>query len=48
MVRLNDGTQKTFEPGMSYTIPPGHDTWVESNERFVCTEVMSSEQLAEV
>jgi quercetin dioxygenase-like cupin family protein len=39
-VRLNDGTQKTFEPGMSYTIPPGHDAWVEGKERFVCIEVM--------
>lgn len=45
-VRLNDGTQKTFEPGMSYTIPPGHDAWVEGNERFVCIEVMSAEQFA--
>jgi mannose-6-phosphate isomerase-like protein (cupin superfamily) len=45
-VRLNDGTQKTFEPGMSYTIPPGHDAWVEGNERFVCLEVMSAEQYA--
>jgi hypothetical protein len=39
---LNDGTRKTFEPGMSYTIPPGHDAWVEGNERFVCIEVMST------
>ena len=45
-VRLNDGTQKTFEPGMSYTIPPGHDAWVEGNERFVCIEVMNAEQFA--
>lgn len=45
-VRLNDGTQKTFEPGMSYTIPPGHDAWVEGKEPFVCIEVMSAEQFA--
>lgn len=45
-VRLNDGTQKTFEPGTSYTIPPGHDAWVEGPERFVCIEVMSAEQFA--
>lgn len=45
-VRLNDGKQMTFEPGMSYTIPPGHDAWVEGNERFVCIEVMSAEQYA--
>jgi len=45
-VKLNDGTQKTFQPGMSYTIPPGHDAWVEGDERFVCIEVMSAEQYA--
>ncbi|TKB64904.1 MAG: cupin domain-containing protein [Mesorhizobium sp.] len=45
-VRMNDGTQKTFEQGTSYTIPPGHDAWVEGNERFVCIEVMSAEQYA--
>src|ERR1044071_8837409 len=33
-VKMNDGSQKTFGPGMSYTIPPGHDAWVEGNERF--------------
>ncbi|TIX44958.1 MAG: cupin, partial [Mesorhizobium sp.] len=44
--RMNDGTQKTFEQGTSYTIPPGHDAWVEGNERFVCIEVMSAEQYA--
>ena len=45
-VRLKDGTQKTLEPGSSYTIPPGHDAWVEGNERFSCVEVMSAEQYA--
>lgn len=45
-VKLNDGTQKTLTKGASYTIPPGHDAWVEGNERFVCIEVMSAEQYA--
>jgi mannose-6-phosphate isomerase-like protein (cupin superfamily) len=45
-VRLNDGTQKTLTKGSSYTIPPGHDAWVEGNERFTCIEVMSAEQYA--
>lgn len=45
-VRLNDGTEKTLTKGTSYTIPPGHDAWVEGNERFVCIEVMSAEQYA--
>ncbi len=45
-VRMNDGTQVTINAGDSYTIPPGHEAWVEGNERFVGIEVMSAEQLA--
>jgi quercetin dioxygenase-like cupin family protein len=45
-VRVKDGTQKTITAGDSYTIPPGHDAWVEGNERFVGIEVMSAEQYA--
>ena len=45
-VKMNDGSQTTIEPGMSYTIPPGHDAWVEGNEPFVCIEVVSAEQFA--
>ncbi len=45
-VRLNDGTEKTISAGESYTIPPGHDAWVEGNEPFVGIEVMSAEQYA--
>jgi len=45
-VRLNDGTQKTVSAGDSYTIPPGHDAWVEGAVPFVGIEVMSAEQYA--
>jgi quercetin dioxygenase-like cupin family protein len=45
-VRMKDGTQKTIGAGDSYTIPPGHDAWVEGNEPFVGIEVMSAEQYA--
>ena len=45
-VRMKDGTQKTIGAGESYTIPPGHDAWVEGNETFVGIEVMSAEQYA--
>ena len=45
-VRMDDGTQKSIAPGESYTIPPGHDAWVEGNEPFVCLEMMSAEQFA--
>ena len=45
-VVMDDGTQKTLTPGTSYVIPPGHDAWVEGDERFVGIEVMSAEQYA--
>ncbi len=45
-VQMNDGTQKNIVAGDSYTIPPGHDAWVDGNERFVSIEVMSAEQYA--
>jgi mannose-6-phosphate isomerase-like protein (cupin superfamily) len=45
-VRMKDGAQKTIVAGDSYTIPPGHDAWVEGKERFVGIEVMSAEQYA--
>lgn len=43
VVRMDDGSQKSIGPGDSYTIPPGHDAWVEGNERFVCIEVVNIE-----
>jgi quercetin dioxygenase-like cupin family protein len=43
---MKDGTQKAISAGESYSIPPGHDAWVEGNERFVALEVMSAEQYA--
>ncbi|PBB18356.1 cupin domain-containing protein [Mesorhizobium sp. WSM4313] len=45
-VRMTDGTQKTIEAGTSYTIPPGHDAWVEGNQPFQCIEVLSAEEYA--
>ena len=45
-IRMNDGTQKTISAGQSFTIPPGHDAWVEGNEPFVAIEIMSAEQYA--
>jgi hypothetical protein len=43
---MNDGSEATVVPGMSYTIPPGHDAWVDGAEPFVCVEVMSAEEYA--
>ena len=45
-VRMKDGTEKTITAGDSYTIPPGHDAWVEGNQPFVGIEVMSAETYA--
>ena len=45
-IKMEDGSQKTIVPGMSYAIPPGHDGWVEGGEPFVGIEVMSAEQYA--
>ena len=42
-IKMNDGSQTTIIPGMSYTIPPGHEAWVEGNEPLVAIEVMSAE-----
>lgn len=45
-VQMNDGTKMSIGPGDSYTIPPGHDAWVEGKEPYVCIEVMSAEEFA--
>jgi mannose-6-phosphate isomerase-like protein (cupin superfamily) len=45
-IRMNDGSQKTIGAGESYTIPPGHDAWVEGSEPYVGIEMMSAEQYA--
>jgi hypothetical protein len=46
MVAGKDGSQLSISSGDSYTIPPGHDAWVEGNEPFICIEVMSAEHYA--
>lgn len=45
-IRLPDGSEQAIQAGESYTIPPGHDAWVEGEEPFVGLEVMSAEQFA--
>lgn len=45
-VRLADGTTKQIAAGDSYTIPPGHDAWVEGSEAFVAIEVLSADSYA--
>jgi quercetin dioxygenase-like cupin family protein len=45
-VQMQDGTEKTISAGESYTIPPGHDAWVEGDQPFVGIEVMSADTYA--
>lgn len=45
-VQLKGGEKRTVSAGESYTIPPGHDAWVDGTERFVGIEVMSADQYA--
>lgn len=45
-VRMSDGTTKTLRAGDSYTIPPGHDAWVEGDEPFTSIEVLNAEAYA--
>ncbi len=45
-VRMKDGTERTIAAGESYTIPPGHDAWVEGGQPFVGIEVMSADVYA--
>lgn len=45
-VRMEDGSEQAIGAGQSYTIPPGHDAWVEGDEPFVGIEVMSADVYA--
>ena len=45
-VRMADGSEKTIAAGESYTIPPGHDAWVDGDEEYVGIEVMSADVYA--
>jgi hypothetical protein len=45
-VHMGDGSEKTISAGESYTIPPGHDAWVEGDEPFVGIEVLSADVYA--
>jgi len=45
-VELEDGTRTTITPGDAYTIPAGHDAWVEGDQSFVGYEIMSAATFA--
>lgn len=45
-VETTDGNRISISPGDSYTIPPGHDAWVEGNQQFVGIEFLSAAEFA--
>ncbi len=45
-IRLEDGSEHMIHTGDAYTIPPGHDAWVEGEAPFVSIEVMSADEFA--
>lgn len=45
-IQMKDGTEQRITAGDSYTIPPGHEAWVEGNEPFVGIEVLSADVFA--
>jgi len=46
IVEMEDGTRTTVSPGSAYSIPAGHDAWVEGDEAFVGYEIMSAATFA--
>ncbi|WP_254703297.1 cupin domain-containing protein [Pseudarthrobacter sp. C4D7] len=45
-VQMADGNQMTINAGDAYSIPAGHDAWVEGGGTYVCYEVMSAAEFA--
>jgi mannose-6-phosphate isomerase-like protein (cupin superfamily) len=43
---MDDGTEMELGPGDFYSIPPGHDAWVEGEEPYVAIDVTASEKWA--
>jgi len=45
-VRMDDGSERTLEPGDLAYIPPGHDSWVVGNERYVSLHFLGAADYA--
>jgi quercetin dioxygenase-like cupin family protein len=45
-VRMDSGEELVLEPGDFASIEPGHDAWVEGDERFVVLDIYSGEVYA--
>jgi quercetin dioxygenase-like cupin family protein len=46
VVETSDGKRINITEGDSYTIPPGHDAWVEGNDSFTGIEFLSAATFA--
>jgi quercetin dioxygenase-like cupin family protein len=46
MAAMDDGTERVMEPGDFFYVPPGHDSWVVGDERYVSLHIMGSETYA--
>lgn len=45
-VRMRDGTEFVMEPGDVFAVPPGHDSWVVGDERYVSLHLLGASDYA--
>lgn len=46
MVETTDGNRINISAGDSFTIPPGHNAWVEGDQAFTSVEFLSAAEYA--
>jgi len=46
MAKMDDGTERVMRAGELFHVPPGHDSWVVGDERYVSLHIMGSEGYA--
>jgi quercetin dioxygenase-like cupin family protein len=45
-VKMDDGTERVMREGEFFYVPPGHDSWVVGDERYVSLHIIGSETYA--
>jgi quercetin dioxygenase-like cupin family protein len=45
-VKMADGAERVMNAGEFFYVPPGHDSWVVGDERYVSLHIMGSETYA--
>jgi quercetin dioxygenase-like cupin family protein len=45
-VQMGDGTEHVLSAGTAFYVPPGHDSWVVGDERYVSLHLMGADQYA--